>query len=121
MPENPDWERHWNTICLGIVTVATAAIGGAFFAADFTTGSVSLPEYVLTIIAIMTYLIVLIRGGDTIFSSDTDLQKIGTSKRHRARSLYGWFFLELFALAGLLILNAYSSFLQSLQPALPMQ
>ena len=36
MPDSQEWERHWNTISLGIVTVATAAAGVALFTADVT-------------------------------------------------------------------------------------
>ena len=117
MPEDPDWERHWNTICLGIITIATAAIGGALFAADYSATNTSWIEYALTIIAIWTYLLVLLSGADVIFTSEISFQLRGTSKRSRARILYGWFFTEIFALAGLLISDAFASLLQSFGPA----
>ena len=118
MPENPDWERHWNTICLGIVTLATGAVGGALFATDFTTTTgLSLIEYTLTVLAITLYLVVLARGSDAVFSSYQDLIQRGTSKRDKARELYWWFFLELFTLAGLLVADAFSVFLQGIPSA----
>ncbi len=53
MREHEEWERHWNTISLGIVTVATAAIGVALFATDLTEAANSWTRYSLVIIAVL--------------------------------------------------------------------
>ena len=110
---NADWERHWSTISLGIVTVATAAIGGAFFAIDVKEIVTSLPTFFLIAIAIAIYLQVLSLGERAIFSTQAELVSQGTSKRRVTRLLYRWFFVELFTIAGLLISQASTGLLQS--------
>ena len=64
MPDNQEWERHWNTICLGIVTIATAAVGVALFTADVVEIVTSWATYSLVIIAILAYLDVIYLGGN---------------------------------------------------------
>ncbi len=107
-------EGHWSTISLGIVTIATAAIGGALFAIDLGKIVTSLPTYFLIALAIAIYLQVLSVGERAIFSTEAELTRHGTSKRRVARILYRWFFVELFAIAGLLISQANASLLQLL-------
>lgn len=115
---NQDWDRHWSTVSLGIVTIATAAIGGALFAIERTTTGTSLTTtlatYFLEVIAIAVYLYVLILGGRVIFSTSAELSRQRTSKRELTRTLYAWFFIELFVLAGPLIGQAFTRLLQSL-------
>ena len=117
MPDSQEWERHWNTICLGIVTVATAAAGVAFLAADVAEIVTSWATYSLVAIAILAYLSVLFLGSKAIFSTSDELERRGTSKRRIARNLYGWFALELLVLVGLLIPEAFAGLLQLLAPA----
>ena len=115
-----DWDRHWSTISLGIVTIATAAIGGALFAIERTATGASLTTlatYSLEVIAIVVYLYVLVLGGRVMFSTSAELSRQGTSKRDLTRTLYVWFFIELFALAGPLIGQAFARLLQSLAVA----
>ena len=113
-----DCERHWNTIALGIVTVATAAIGGALFVIERavapTSPEATLAMYCLELIAIFAYIYVLILGRRVIFSTSVQLHDQKTSKRRLAHLLYGWFFIELFALAGPLIGLLFFSLLESL-------
>ena len=45
MPESQEWERHWNTVCLGIITVASAAVGAALFTADLAEFGTSYPAW----------------------------------------------------------------------------
>ncbi len=116
MPDNQEWERHWNTICLGIVTIATAAVGVALFTADVAEVITSWATYSLAIIAIIAYLDVIYLGGKAIFSTSIGLERQGTSKQGTARNLYRWFVLELLALVGLLIHEALASLLQLLAP-----
>ena len=116
-----DCDRHWSAISLGIVTIATAAIGGALFAIDRTATATSLTTtlvtYSLELIAFFAYLYVLILGGRVIFSTSAEISRQRTSKRDLARTLYVWFFIELLALAGPLIGQAFSRLLQSLASA----
>lgn len=113
MREHEEWERHWNTISLGIVTVATAAIGVALFATDLTETANSWTRYSLVIIAVLTYLRVVYLGGRVIFSTSEDLARQRTSKRQLAVQLYLWFGLELFTLASFLIIDALTGLLVS--------
>ena len=117
MPDRQEWERHWNTICLGIVTVATAAVGVAFFASDVTEIVTSWAAYSLVAIVVLAYLNVLYLGSKSIFSTSDELEQQGTTKRRIARNLYGWFALELLALVGLVVPEAFASLLQLLAPA----
>ena len=119
MPDSQEWERHWNTISLGIVTVATAAVGVALFTADVAEAVTSWAMYSLAAIAVLAYLIVLFLGSRAIFSTSEELERRGTSKRRIARSLYGWFTLELLVLVGLLIPEVFAGLLQLLAPASP--
>lgn len=114
MPDNQEWDRHWNTICLSIVTIATAAAGVALFAADIAEIVTSWTTYSLVAIAILAYLSVLYLGSRAIFTASDELARQGTSKRQLARNLYGWFTLELLVLVGLLIPEAFVSLFQSL-------
>ena len=119
MPDSQEWERHWNTICLGIVTVATAAVGVALFTADVADIVTSWATYSLAALAILAYLSVLFLGGSAIFATSNELEQQRTTKRGVARNLYGWFTLELLALIGLLIPEAFDGLLQLLAPASP--
>lgn len=112
--ENDEWERHWNTISLGIVTVATAAVGVALFATDLTETVNSWARYCLVIIAVLTYLRVVYLGGRVIFPTPEYLATQRTSKRQLAFQLYLWFGLELFTLANFLIIDAFAGLLASL-------
>ena len=119
MPDSPDsqeWEHHWNTICLGIVTIATAAAGVALFAADIADLVTSWPTYSLVLIAIFAYLSVLLQGNKAICSTSDELEQNGTTKRRIARKLYGWFSLEMLSLIGLLVPEAFAGLLELLAP-----
>ena len=118
-PDSQEWERHWNTISLGIVTVATAAVGVALFAADVAEIVTSWATYSLAALAILAYLSVLFLGGSAIFATSNELERQRTTKRGVARNLYGWFTLELLALIGLLIPEAFDGLLQLPAPASP--
>ena len=117
MPDSQEWERHWNTICLGIVTIATAAVGVALFTADMAEIITSWATYSLAALAILAYLSVLFLGTSAIFSTSEELEQQRTTKRLVARNLYGWFTLELLALIGLLVPEAFAGLLQLLAPA----
>ena len=114
MPDSQEWERHWNTICLGIVTIATAAVGVALFAADAAEVIASWATYSLAAVAVLAYLSVIFLGTNAIFSTSDELEQQGTSKRRMARKLYVWFTLELLALIGLLVLEAFAGLLELL-------
>lgn len=76
----------------------------------------SWPTYSSVFIAIFAYLSVLFLGSRAICSTSDQLERQGTSKRRIARDLYGWFALELLALVGLLIPEAFASLFQLLEP-----
>jgi hypothetical protein len=107
-------ERHWSTISLGIITMATAAIGGAVFAIDLEEIVTSLPTYFLMLFAIVIYFWVLSLGGRAMFATPVELNRQGKSKREATRLLYVAFIVELFAIAGLVITQANTSLLQLL-------
>ena len=69
MPDNQEWERHWNTVCLGIVTVVSAAVGAALFTADLAKIGTSYLAWGLIALAMLAYLNVLSTGGRAIFST----------------------------------------------------
>ena len=97
MAEHPNWERHWSTISLGIVTVATAAIGAAFFAIDLTEVVTSLITYFLVVIAISVYLWVLILGGRSIFSTSDEailLERPNDNSPRHCTAGFSWDYLS---------------------------
>ena len=114
MENSADWERHWNTICLGISTIATAVIGAAFFAANITADVTSGMNLILASIAIVSYLRLVVLSGRTIFTASNDLVRRGTSKRQQAHLVFAWFSVEIVTLIGILINELFSTFLKSI-------
>ncbi len=109
-----DWERHWNTICLGIVTIATAAIGAAFFASDLGTDITSWLKLFLALIAIVAYAWVVVLAGHTILAAPASPEGSGTSRRRRTQYVFLCFLLELFALLELLLIRVWTDYLSAL-------
>ncbi len=87
------------------------------FASDVTEIVTSWAAYSLVAIVVLAYLNVLYLGSKAIFSTSDELEQQGTTKRRIARNLYGWFALELLALVGLVVPEAFASLLQLLAPA----
>ncbi len=119
-------ERHWNQICLGIITIATAVFAAAFFASEIANIDISsdvptypsekplirnlqLAKFVIIAIALTVYLRLVVIGGKTIFATPADLSRDGTSKRAGTRYVFLGFcviLLELFILLLIDLLTA---------------
>ena len=119
-------EEHWNTICLGIVTVATAAVGTAVFASGLANIELSnsdrtqlAPDLVKAIfagIAILLYLLLSTLSGATMFrgGDGSDPEGRADYKRNRTSLIYWLFIAELLALISLLASNVFESQIGSL-------
>ena len=110
-----DWARHWDTLCLGTVTIATAALGAVIVVAGFSDGSntggndlTSPPRALATIIAsgaFVAYIVLATIAGLAIFFVRTDnIARIGL-KRVLVSSVYLLFVLQAFALGIVLLTN----------------
>lgn len=112
---NPDWDRQWITICIGIVTIATAAVGVALFSARLADPAVSAtsPEalillccrLIIGLFVASIYLTMIRRAEATIFATDFELARAGTNRRESARHIYQGLFRVLSGLLLLLALN----------------
>ena len=127
--ETVDRSKHLDIMCLGIITIATAAIGAALLGSNLDEIVTSVPRYSLAIIGLLTYLTVLYSGFAAIFSAASDSQasggrcprfvlelfaKIGP-KQDRVATVFRWFVIEMLSLVGLLgVVEAYESLLRSL-------
>ena len=127
--ETVDRSKHLDIMCLGIVTIATAAIGAALLGSNLDEIVTSVPRYSLAIIGLLTYLNVLYSGFAAIFSADSDSQapsgrcprlllvlfaKTGL-KQDRVAMVFRWFVIEMLSLVGLLgVVEAYESLLRSI-------
>ena len=108
-----DAERHLSSICLGIVTVATAAIGVALFTSDLAKVDIPVgqnPIWILVVlkvysafIAIMLYIRLLYAAGGIIVPVPAESRRNGLSPQQQAKFVYALFFGELMALIALLI------------------
>lgn len=120
--------EHWDIMCLGIVTIATAVIGAAVLGSDLEDVVTSRARYSLAIIALLTYLNVLYCSFTAIFSavraSQTQTSRWPTflrvlyastgPKKDRVAMVFLWFILEMLSLVGLLgVVEAFESLLQS--------
>ena len=110
-----DWDRHWDTLCLGTVTIATAALGAVIVVAGFSDGSntggndLTSPPRALTTIfasgAFSVYIVLAIIAGLAIFFVRTDnIAGVGL-KRALVSSVYLLFVLQVFALGIVLVTN----------------
>ena len=118
-----EWERHWNTVCLGIITIATATVGAALFASDIASIDLSSKEIsvqtlqMLKICAVFVVLAVHLwlveTASESIFTSSADLEYRGTSKRAQAAYAFGGFVIILVSLIGLLVLNLTAALLKT--------
>ena len=126
---NDDWARHWDIVCLGIVTVGTAALGGAVLSSDLKEIVSSWPKYCLAILVLTVYVTLLFSARHAIFSdaSTSDRPEPGWkgrvqalyactgSKKRRAEMVFAWFIGELLALVALFgILEAIGGFLATI-------
>ena len=125
MPSEP--ERYWGSICLGIVTIATAAIGVALFSSGLVDaqipkdGPVSVIligiKYGSAVFAIGLYLGALFVARRIIVPAAERLQRGGSTTAERVLRIYALFFCELLALLILLVADLALNFLA--QPVMP--
>ena len=107
------WARHWDTICLGTVTIATAVLGavillagGREFALSILYGTPSISEVSRTVsvgIAAILYVILIVLAGISIYIVSGDNAVHIGIKRWSGFAVYLLFALEVFALATLLM------------------
>ena len=112
-PALSDAERHLSSICLGIVTVATAAIGVALFTSDLANVDIpggQDPIWILVVlkvysavIAIMLYVRLLHAAGGIIVPVPDGSRRRKFSPQQQAKFVYTLFLGELMALIALLI------------------
>ena len=125
MPSEP--ERYWGSICLGIVTIATAAIGVALFSSGLveaqipkggsSTGILFGVKLVAAVVAIGFYLAVLYGAGRIIVPAPARLQRDSATTAKRTFRIYLLFIGELLALLLLLVADLLLNFLAP--PAMP--
>jgi len=112
---NTDWDRHWDTMCLGIITIATAVMGAAFFAADIASISFASKELEARMmefikiapvfIVLLVYLRMVLVARKSIFTASADLERAGTSKREQTAYVFEGFIIIVGLLILLLALN----------------
>ena len=126
MPSEP--ERYWGTICLGIVTIATAAIGVALFGSDIlaaNTTSVSSQavafllgvKYVAAAVAVGFYVRILADSAGIIVPPAEGFHRDGRTISQQVLRVYAGLVGELTALLLMLTANFVLNLLAS--PAMP--
>ena len=118
-----DWAKHWDTLCLGTVPIATAALGAVLVVAGFSEGSncgiddLTSPAKAIAAIfaglAFVVYVVLATLAGVAIFVVRADNRVRTRLKLNLATTVYFLFILELFALGALLITNVIESPSQS--------
>ena len=121
---NPDWERQWITICIGIVTIATAAVGVALSSARLADLAVSAtsPEaliwlycrFITSLFVALIYLTLIRNAEAAIFATDFELARVGTNRREATRQIYQGLFPVLSGLLLLIALNVAQDLTSSL-------
>ena len=120
-------DRHWGTICLGIVTIATAAIGVALFSSGLVDarvpegtpmGSILLgAKFGSAGLAIGFYLTVMYSASKVIVPAPERLQRDGRTISQQALRVYAYLACQLLALLLMLIANFFLNLLS--QPVMP--
>lgn len=127
MPSEP--ERYWGSICLGIVTIATAALGVALFGSglvdvqipdDSATAKIlNIAKYSSAGLAVGLYLVVLFVARKVIVPATKNLPGDRPTTAERVLWVYALFFGELLALLLLLAADILLNLLAP--PAMPAQ
>lgn len=112
-----EWDRHWNTLCLGVVTLAMATVGAAFFAGGVADTDLSSSDPAMLILQAAKFvfifgaLLILVRligaAGKAIFTSSLDLSREGTSKRALVEYVYIGFTIIVIALVAMLVIDLF--------------
>ena len=120
-------ERYWGTICLGIVTIATAAIGVALFSSGLVDdqipegGPLTIVLLVIkfgsAVLAIVFYLVALYGASRVIVPAPDRLQRDSAATSKRVFWVYALFVGELLALLVLLVADLVLNLLHP--PAMP--
>ena len=110
------WARHWDTICLGTVTIATAVLGavillsgGLGIALPLFSGTPSVPEItkaLSTAVAAILYVTLITIAGVSIFLSSGESVAHITVKRWTGFAVYLLFALQVLALIALLMVSS---------------
>lgn len=120
-------ERYWGTICLGIVTIATAVIGVALFSSGLV--DVRIPEggpltsillgvkLVAAVLAIVFYFVALYGASRVIVPAPDRLQRDSATTAKQVLWVYALFVGELLALLVMLFADLFLNFLDP--PAMP--
>ena len=118
--QNPDrdpreTERHRSIICLGIVTVATAATGATLFGSDLTAIAVpgasptiwwlSSIKWSSALISILLYVWMVYEAGKIIAPIPDEYRRRDFSSSRHTRFVYALFFGEVVMLVTMLISN----------------
>ena len=112
-------ERHWSSVCLGIVTVATAAIGIALFGADIVGVNIPADARLMPLLviklgslgALSAYIILLVKARSVVIFSVPRQGIARFDRRRQANLIYILFIAELALLVGLLIASLSLDFL----------
>ena len=109
------WARHWDTICLGTVTIATAVLGAVILLAGGSDVAISLAggkssaqettRAVFAAAAAISYMVLSIAAGMSIYIFSGNSTVHTSIKRWTGFAVYLMFAVEVFALAALLAVN----------------
>lgn len=121
-----DQDKLWVTVCLGIVTISSAAVGAAFFSAglaDLTVENIDatslawlLWKFIGAILVVAIHWNMLRRAETAMFATDFDLAKTGTNRREAVRQIFNGLFFVLFGLLLIVALNTMQDLSVSLNP-----
>ncbi len=124
-------DSHWGTICLGIVTIATAAIGVALFSSNILDANIPNAnplavafllgvKYGAAAFAVGFYVEILFDASKVIVPAPERLQRDGRTISQQALRVYAYLVCELLALLFMLIANFFLNLLaQTAMPAEP--
>ena len=113
-------ERHWSSVCLGIVTVATAAIGIALFGADIVGVNIPADARLMPLLviklgcalgALSAYIVLLVKARSVVIFTMPRQGIARFDRRRQANLIYILFIAELALLVGLLIAGLSLDFL----------
>ena len=117
METQSDWSRHWDTLCLGVITLATAALGVAIFGVDFSelagksAVAISWVSLVSTFgisFAIVVYALVVGTGLLPVFFFNGSHFRDVDNKRRVTSIVYVLFLLQVFAVGVVMIANIWA-------------
>ena len=121
-----DWDNFWVTICLGILAIASAALGAAFFSAGLVNlATTDVSEWSLfwfwcksvgAVFVVAVYWHMLSRAETAIFATEIELARLGTNRREVVRHIFNGLFFIVFGLLLIVAMNAIEDLVVSLYP-----